>query len=77
MTHTTEQLARDTTAHLSGLQQGDTLRQWLAPPPRRAPSVWIIAAVFFGMLLAAVLVHGQPIARTADAMVNPHFEGFE
>lgn len=34
------------------------------------------AAIVITAALFAFLAHSQPIARTADAIVNPHLEGF-
>ena len=46
--------------------------------PRRFVSGWWIipSAVLGGMILAAALVHADPIGRTADTVANPHLEGF-
>lgn len=77
MTNPTEQAARDTTAHLAGLRDGDTLRQWLEPPTQRSSVSWAVpVAVILGMALFAALVYADPIARTADQFVNQHLEGF-
>lgn len=36
----------------------------------------IPAAVLGGVILAAALIHADPIGRTADVVANPHIEGF-
>jgi hypothetical protein len=33
-------------------------------------------AIITAAALFAFLAHSQPVARTADAIVNPHIEGF-
>jgi hypothetical protein len=48
-------------------------------PARSLPPGWWIFpfTVLGGMLLFAALVNADPIGRTADAVANPHLEGFE
>ena len=76
--HQAQCAARDTTAHLAGLRDGDAMRQWLEPPAQRRRVSWLVpVAVLLGMSVLAAVLCAEPIARTADAMVNPHLEGFE
>jgi hypothetical protein len=69
----TQPTPRPDMGQFADLRDGGNVRK-----PRVFPSGWWIipSAVLGGMLLFAALVHADPIGRTADAVANPHIEGY-